>query len=76
MDVVLNTAGVMVVAPLAELNPDDLDRRHLTNMRRTFVVSQQAAHWVRTGSDRKLLPPRSQEAVRDLWGPYGQQRGH
>jgi 3-oxoacyl-[acyl-carrier protein] reductase len=49
VDVVVNTAGIMIVAPLAELNLDDLDRMHRTNVRGTFVVDQQAARRVRDG---------------------------
>jgi 3-oxoacyl-[acyl-carrier protein] reductase len=49
IDVVVNTAGIMLLAPLAELNLDDFDRMHRTNVRGTFVVSQQAARRVRPG---------------------------
>jgi 3-oxoacyl-[acyl-carrier protein] reductase len=49
VDVVVNTAGIMLLAPLAELNLDDFDRMHRTNVRGTFVISQQAARRVRTG---------------------------
>jgi 3-oxoacyl-[acyl-carrier protein] reductase len=49
IDVVVNTAGIMLLSPLAELNLDDFDRMHRTNVRGTFVVSQQAARRVRSG---------------------------
>ena len=49
IDVVVNTAGIMLLAPLAELNLDDFDRMHRTNVRGTFVVSQQAARRIRKG---------------------------
>ncbi|GAA3737233.1 SDR family oxidoreductase [Streptomyces tremellae] len=49
IDVVVNTAGIMVLSPVAEMDLDDLDRMHRTNIRGTFVVSQQAARRVRTG---------------------------
>jgi 3-oxoacyl-[acyl-carrier protein] reductase len=49
IDVVVNTAGIMLLSPLTELNLDDLDRMHRTNIRGTFVVSQQAARRVRRG---------------------------
>ncbi|WP_137876047.1 SDR family oxidoreductase [Rhodococcus sp. Q] len=49
LDVVVNTAGIMVLAPIADLNLDDLDRMHRTNIRGTFVVSQLAARTVRKG---------------------------
>ncbi|MFD4558505.1 SDR family oxidoreductase [Streptomyces sp. NPDC058469] len=49
LDVVVNTAGIMVLSPIATMNLDDLDRVHRTNIRGTFVVSQQAARRVRAG---------------------------
>lgn len=49
IDVVVNTAGIMLLSPLTELNLDDFDRMHRTNVRGTFVVSQQAARRVRNG---------------------------
>jgi 3-oxoacyl-[acyl-carrier protein] reductase len=49
IDVVVNTAGIMFLSPIATLNLDDLDRMHRTNIRGTFVVSQQAARRVRAG---------------------------
>jgi 3-oxoacyl-[acyl-carrier protein] reductase len=49
VDVVVHTAGIMLLSPLAELDLDDLDRMHRTNIRGTFVVDQQAARRVRSG---------------------------
>ena len=49
VDVVVNTAGIMLLSPLADLDLDDFDRMHRTNVRGTFVVGQQAARRVRTG---------------------------
>jgi 3-oxoacyl-[acyl-carrier protein] reductase len=49
IDVVVHTAGVMTLAPIAELDLDDLDRMHRTNIRGTVVVAQQAARRVRDG---------------------------
>jgi 3-oxoacyl-[acyl-carrier protein] reductase len=49
VDVVVNTAGTMVLAPVATMDLADLDRMHRTNIRGTFVVSQQAANRVRAG---------------------------
>ena len=49
VDVVVNAAGRMALAPIAELDLDDLDRMHRTNIRGTFVVAQQAARRVRAG---------------------------
>lgn len=49
VDVVVHTAGIMLLSPLTELNLDDLDRMHRTNIRGTFVVNQQAARCLRSG---------------------------
>jgi 3-oxoacyl-[acyl-carrier protein] reductase len=49
VDVVVNTAGILLLSPLTDLNLDDFDRMHRTNVRGTFVVSQQAARRVRPG---------------------------
>lgn len=49
VDAVVNTAGIMLLAPLAEANLDDVDRMLRTNIRGTLVVSQQAARHVRAG---------------------------
>jgi 3-oxoacyl-[acyl-carrier protein] reductase len=49
VDVVVNAAGVMMLAPVAEIDLDALDRLHRTNIRGAFVVNQQAARRVRAG---------------------------
>lgn len=49
IDVVVNTAGIMLLSPIATMNLDDLDRIYRTNIRGTFVVSQQAARRARNG---------------------------
>jgi 3-oxoacyl-[acyl-carrier protein] reductase len=49
VDVVVNAAGIMILAPLADFDLDALDRMHRTNIRGTFVVNQLAARRVRRG---------------------------
>jgi len=49
IDVVVNTAGIMLLSPIVTLDLDDLDRIYRTNIRGTFVVSQQAARRIRPG---------------------------
>jgi 3-oxoacyl-[acyl-carrier protein] reductase len=49
VDVVVHTAGLMILKPLAEFDLADLDRMHRTNIRGTFVVDQLAARRVRSG---------------------------
>lgn len=48
-DVVVNCAGVMSLGPVADFDLATLDRMHRTNVRGTFVVSQQASRRVRDG---------------------------
>lgn len=49
IDVVINTAGIMVLSSVANLDLADLDRMHRTNVRGSFVVSQLAANRLRGG---------------------------
>lgn len=49
VDVVVHTAGQMKLAPLAELDLDELDTQHRLNIRGTFVVCQQAVRRLRDG---------------------------
>ena len=49
IDVVVHTAGVMLLAPLAQADLGTVDRMLRTNVRGTIVVAQQAARRVRPG---------------------------
>ncbi|CCQ15886.1 Short-chain type dehydrogenase/reductase [Rhodococcus sp. AW25M09] len=49
VDVVVHTAGVMLLSPLVDLSFEDFDRMHRTNVRGAFVVSREAARRVRDG---------------------------
>lgn len=49
IDVVINTAGIMILSTVADLDLAALDRMHRTNIRGTFVIAQQAAERVRAG---------------------------
>ncbi|HEY0808327.1 MAG TPA: SDR family oxidoreductase [Pseudonocardiaceae bacterium] len=49
IDVVVHTAGIMLLAPLAQADLTDVDRMLRTNVRGTLVVAQQAARRVRPG---------------------------
>jgi 3-oxoacyl-[acyl-carrier protein] reductase len=49
VDVVVNAAGIMLLAPLADLDLGDLDRMHRINIRGTFVVNREAARRIRSG---------------------------
>ncbi|MEU4163094.1 SDR family oxidoreductase [Actinoplanes sp. NPDC026670] len=49
VDVIAHTAGIMPLAPIAEMDLDTFDRIQRTNVRGTFVISQLAARQVRAG---------------------------
>ncbi|HEX5407540.1 MAG TPA: SDR family oxidoreductase [Pseudonocardiaceae bacterium] len=49
IDVVVNAAGIMILAPLVDFDLAALDRMHRVNIRGAFVVSQEAARRVRSG---------------------------
>jgi 3-oxoacyl-[acyl-carrier protein] reductase len=49
VDAVVHAAGRMLLAPVAELDLDELDALYRTNIRGTFVVDQQAARRLRPG---------------------------
>ncbi|MBP3043674.1 SDR family oxidoreductase [Arthrobacter jiangjiafuii] len=49
IDVVVNTAGIMPLAPIAAMDLEIFDRIQRTNVRGTFVVNQLAARQLRAG---------------------------
>lgn len=49
VDVVVNSAGLMILKSVVDFDLAELDRMHRTNIRGTFVVDQQAARRVRSG---------------------------
>ncbi|GLX10603.1 SDR family oxidoreductase [Microbispora sp. NBRC 16548] len=49
VDVVVNSAGRLSLSPIADLDLDDLDALHRTNIRGTFVMAREAARRVRDG---------------------------
>jgi 3-oxoacyl-[acyl-carrier protein] reductase len=49
VDAVVNTAGIMLLGPVADFDLANFDRMHRTNVRGTFVVSQLAAQRLRAG---------------------------
>ena len=49
VDVVVNSAGIMRLSPLADFALDDFDRMVRTNLRGSFLVAQQAARRLRAG---------------------------
>lgn len=49
IDVVVHTAGIMPLSPIAEMSLDTFDRVQRVNVRGTFVINQLAARQVRQG---------------------------
>ncbi|MBG0816524.1 SDR family oxidoreductase [Planomonospora sp. ID82291] len=49
VDVVVNSAGRLSLSPIADLDLDELDALHRTNIRGAFVMARQAARRVRAG---------------------------
>ncbi|GAA0902212.1 SDR family oxidoreductase [Virgisporangium aurantiacum] len=49
IDVLVHSAGVMLLSPLGDLDLDDFDRMHRTNVRGTVVVAREAVRRVRAG---------------------------
>lgn len=49
VDVVVNAAGRLALSTIADLDLDELDALHRTNVRGTFVVAREAARRVRDG---------------------------
>jgi 3-oxoacyl-[acyl-carrier protein] reductase len=49
IDVVVNTAGLMLLKPLAEYTLEDFDRLQAVNVRGTFLVTREAVRRVRRG---------------------------
>ena len=75
VDVVVNTAGIMVLAPLAEMNLDDFDRMHRVNVRGTFVVSQLAARRVRPGGALVNFSTSVTRLQQPTYGAYAASKG-
>jgi 3-oxoacyl-[acyl-carrier protein] reductase len=49
IDVVVHSAGIMLLSTLNELALDDFDRMHRTNVRGTFVIAREAVRRLRNG---------------------------
>ncbi|WP_199440221.1 SDR family oxidoreductase [Umezawaea beigongshangensis] len=70
VDVVVNTAGIMVLAPIAEFDLDALDRMHRVNVRGAFVVSQLAARRLREGGALVNFSTSVTRLQMPTYGPY------
>jgi len=70
IDVVVNTAGVMVLGPVATFDLEALDHMHRTNVRGTFVVSQLAANRLRPGGALINVSTSQTRLQHPTYGPY------
>ncbi|MEV4561678.1 SDR family oxidoreductase [Kitasatospora sp. NPDC049285] len=75
IDVVVHTAGVMRLAPIAELDLDEFDRVHRTNVRGSFVVAQQAVRRVRAGGAIVLFSTSVTKLAFPGYGAYVASKG-
>ncbi len=75
IDVVVNTAGQMILGPLADFDLDDLDRMHRTNIRGTFVVDQLAARRVREGGAIVNFSTSVKKLALPTYAPYAATKG-
>ena len=75
IDVVVHTAGMMILGPLADFDLDDLDRMHRTNIRGTFVVNQLAVRRMRNGGAIINFSTSATKAALPTYAPYAATKG-
>lgn len=75
VDVVVNAAGRMTLAPIAELDLDDLDAVHRTNIRGTFVVARAAARRLRDGGSIVAFSTSVTALAFPTYGAYSASKG-
>jgi 3-oxoacyl-[acyl-carrier protein] reductase len=75
IDAVINAAGRMYQAPIADVDLDALDALFRTNIRGTFVVAQQAARRVRAGGAIVLFSTSAIGLAFPAYAPYVASKG-
>ncbi|MFD3811233.1 SDR family oxidoreductase [Rhodococcus sp. NPDC058639] len=75
IDVVINAAGRMYLAPITEMDLGALDSLYRTNIRGTFVVAQQAARRVRAGGSIVLFSTSAVGLGVPTYAPYAASKG-
>ncbi|GAA4946797.1 SDR family oxidoreductase [Actinoplanes utahensis] len=75
VDVVVNSAGRMALSTIADLDLDDLDAMHRTNIRGTFVVAREAARRVRSGGAIVALSTSITGLQLPTYGAYAASKG-
>jgi len=75
VDVVVHTAGIMPLSPVAELDLDVFDQVMRTNVRGTAVVAQQAARRVRPGGAIVTFSTSVTRLQQPGYGAYAMSKG-
>ena len=75
IDVVVHAAGIMPLAPLADLDLEDFDRVVRTNLRGTFVVDQQAVRRLRNGGALINISSSLTKLARPAYSAYAATKG-
>ncbi|WP_432832058.1 SDR family oxidoreductase [Dactylosporangium sp. CA-092794] len=75
IDVVAHTAGIMPLAPIAQMDLDTFDRIQRTNVRGTFVVNQLAARQLRPGGAIINFSTSVTRLQMPTYGPYAASKG-
>jgi 3-oxoacyl-[acyl-carrier protein] reductase len=75
IDVVVHTAGRMILGPLTDFDLDDLDGMIRTNIRGTFVVDQLAARRVREGGAIVNFSSSVVKLAMPTYAPYAATKG-
>lgn len=75
VDVVAHTAGIMPLAPIAQIDLDTFDSIQRTNVRGTFVVNQLAARQVRPGGAIINFSTSVTRLQLPTYGPYAASKG-
>ncbi|WP_205327139.1 SDR family oxidoreductase [Glycomyces sp. YM15] len=75
VDAVVHSAGRMYLAPVAELDLDQMDALHRTNIRGTFVVAREAARRVRPGGSITLFSTSVVGTSFPTYGAYAASKG-
>jgi 3-oxoacyl-[acyl-carrier protein] reductase len=75
VDVLVHAAGRMPLARIVDLDLDELDSLHRTNIRGTFVVNQQAARRLRPGGAILNFSTSIVKLARPTYGAYAASKG-
>lgn len=75
VDIVVNSAGRMALSTIADLNLDELDAMHRTNIRGSFVVAREAARRVRDGGAIVMLSTSMVGLQIATYGGYAASKG-